>query len=70
METSNRVLDALLKELDLPHVEEKVPRDVFYQLGLRFPQPSQEIAHEGRVDGRVTVVGSNPLFKSTTVKIE
>jgi hypothetical protein len=38
METSNRVLDALLKEFDLPHVEEKVPRDVFYELGLKFPQ--------------------------------
>ena len=38
METSNRVLDAVLKEFDLPHVEERIPRDVFYRLGLRFPQ--------------------------------
>lgn len=38
METSNRVLDALLHELDLPHVEERIPRDVFYKLGLKFPQ--------------------------------
>ena len=38
METSNRVLDELLKEFSLPHVEEQIPRDVFYQLGLKFPQ--------------------------------
>ena len=38
METSNRVLDAVLKEFNLPHVEEQVPRDVFYKLGLKFPQ--------------------------------
>ena len=38
METSNRVLDAVLKEFGLPHVEERIPRDVFYRLGLRFPQ--------------------------------
>jgi len=38
METSNRVLDGLLTELSLPHVEEQIPRDVFYQLGLKFPQ--------------------------------
>ena len=38
METSNRVLHAVLKEFDLPHVEERIPRDVFYRLGLKFPQ--------------------------------
>ncbi len=38
METSNRVLDDVLKEFSLPHVEEQIPRDVFYQLGLKFPQ--------------------------------
>ena len=38
METSNRVLDAVLQELSLPHIEERVPRDTFYQLGLKFPQ--------------------------------
>ena len=38
METSNRVLDELLKEFSLPHVEEQIPRDVFYQLGLKVPQ--------------------------------
>jgi hypothetical protein len=38
METSNRLLDAVLKEFSLPHVEEQVPRDVFYKLGLKFPQ--------------------------------
>ena len=38
METSNRELNAVLKEFSLPHVEERVPRDVFYKLGLKFPQ--------------------------------
>ena len=38
METSNRVLDDMLKEFSLPDVEEQIPRDVFYQLGLKFPQ--------------------------------
>jgi len=38
METSNRVLDALLNALSLPHIEEQLPRDVFYRLGLKFPQ--------------------------------
>ncbi len=38
METSNRVLDAVLKDLAIPHIEDRLPRDFFYQLGLRFPQ--------------------------------
>ncbi len=38
METSNRVLDAVLNELSLPHIEEQIPRDTFYKLGLKFPQ--------------------------------
>lgn len=38
METSNRVLDAVLKEFSMPHVEERVPRDFFYRLELKFPQ--------------------------------
>ena len=38
METSNRLLDAVLKDLSIPHIEERLPRDFFYQLGLRFPQ--------------------------------
>jgi hypothetical protein len=38
METTNHVLDAVLKDLSLPHIEERLSRDFFYQLGLRFPQ--------------------------------
>ncbi|RLB51672.1 MAG: hypothetical protein DRH23_01600 [Deltaproteobacteria bacterium] len=38
METTNHVLDAVLDELSLPHIEERLSRDFFYQLGLRFPQ--------------------------------
>jgi hypothetical protein len=37
-ETSNKVLDRVLREFDLPQVEERIPRDVFYRLGLKFPQ--------------------------------
>lgn len=38
METSNRVLDAVLKDFALPHIEERLSRDFFYQLGLGFPE--------------------------------
>lgn len=38
METTNQVLDGVLKDLSLPHIEERLSRDFFYQLGLRFPQ--------------------------------
>jgi hypothetical protein len=38
METTNHVLDAVLNDLSLPHIEERLSRDFFYQLGLRFPQ--------------------------------
>lgn len=37
METSNRVLDEVLKDLSLPHIEERLNRDFFYKLGLKFP---------------------------------
>jgi len=37
METSNPMLDAVLKDLSLPHIEERFHRDFFYQLGLKFP---------------------------------
>jgi hypothetical protein len=38
METNNHVLDAVLGDLSLPHIEERLPRDFFSELGLRFPQ--------------------------------
>ena len=38
METTNHVLDSVLKDLSVPHIEERLSRDFFYQLGLRFPQ--------------------------------
>ncbi|NNE19295.1 MAG: hypothetical protein HKN10_12545 [Myxococcales bacterium] len=37
METSNGVLDAVLKDLSLPRIEERFHRDFFYELGLKFP---------------------------------
>ena len=66
METSNRVLDALLKELDLPHVEEKVPRNVFYQLGLKFPQQYAVAARDvGACVKRAEAVGAGPFLHAT-----
>ncbi|HSN84151.1 MAG TPA: VOC family protein [Polyangiales bacterium] len=38
MKTSNRVLDRVLADLGVPHIEERLPRDFFYRLGLKFPQ--------------------------------
>jgi hypothetical protein len=38
VETSNRVLDGVLSELGVPHIEERLSRDFFYRLGLAFPQ--------------------------------
>lgn len=38
MESSSRVLDAVLKELSIPRIEERLSRDFFFRLGLRFPQ--------------------------------
>ncbi|MGB5696693.1 MAG: VOC family protein [Polyangiales bacterium] len=38
MKTSNRVLDGVLRNLCLPHIEERLSRDFFYRLGLRFPK--------------------------------
>jgi len=66
METSNRVLDALLKELSLPHVEERIPRDAFYQLGLRFPQQyaiaTRDVASCVR---RAEAVGTSKFVRAT-----
>jgi hypothetical protein len=38
METTNHVLDGVLKDLSLPHIEERLSHDFLYRLGLRFPQ--------------------------------
>jgi hypothetical protein len=66
METSNRVLDAVLKEFNLPHVEEQVPRDVFYKLGLKFPQQYAIAARD--VAGcvrRAEALGAGPFLHAT-----
>ncbi|UCH29635.1 MAG: VOC family protein [Myxococcales bacterium] len=66
METSNRVLDALLKEFELPHVEERVPRDVFYQLGLKFPQQYAIAARDvAACVKRAEAVGAGPFLHVT-----
>jgi hypothetical protein len=36
--TTNHVLSRVLDDLSVPHIEERLPRDFFYNLGLRFPQ--------------------------------
>ena len=66
METSNRVLDALLEELSLPHVEERVPRDAFYQLGLKFPQQYAIAARDvASCVRRAEAVGAGPFLHAT-----
>jgi hypothetical protein len=66
METSNHVLDAVLKEFSLPHVEEQVPRDVFYKLGLKFPQ-QYAIAARDVADcvRRAEALGAGPFLHGT-----
>jgi hypothetical protein len=66
METSNRVLDAVLKEFEMPHVEERIPRDVFYELGLKFPQQYAIAARD--VAGcvrRAEALGTGPFLHGT-----
>ena len=66
METSNRVLDAVLKGFSMPHVEEQVPRDVFYKLGLKFPQQyamaCRDVADCVR---RAEALGAGPFLHGT-----
>lgn len=38
MQTSNEVLDAVLEDLSVPHIEERLSRDFFFKLGLKYPQ--------------------------------
>lgn len=66
METSNRVLDAVLKDFSLPHVEERLPRDFFYQLGLKFPQ-QYAIACRDVADcvRRAETLGAGPFLHGT-----
>lgn len=66
METSNRVLDAVLKEFDLPHVEERIPRDVFYRLGLKFPQQYAIAARDvAACVKRAEAHGAGPFLHAT-----
>lgn len=66
METSNKVLDRVLREFDLPHVEERIPRDVFYQLGLKFPQQYAIAARDvAACVRRAEAVGAGPFLHAT-----
>jgi hypothetical protein len=66
METSNRVLDDVLKEFSLPHVEERISRDVFYKLGLKFPQQYAIAARDvARCVRRAEAVGAGPFLHGT-----
>jgi len=66
METSNRVLDAVLKELSVPHIEERIPRDTFYQLGLKFPQQYGIACSEvGDCVRRAEACGAGPFIHAT-----
>ena len=66
METSNRVLDTLLEGLSLPHVEERIPRDVFDRLGLKFPQQYAIAARDVRTCvKRAESLGAGPFLVAT-----
>ena len=66
MQTSNRVLDAVLKEFDLPHVEERIPRDVFYELRLKFPQQYAIAARDvASCVRRAEALGAGPFLHVT-----
>lgn len=66
METSNTVLDALLREFSLPHVEEQVSRDVFYRLGLKFPQQYAIACRDvATCVARAESVGAGPFLHAT-----
>jgi len=66
VETSNHVLDAVLKEFSMPHVEEQVPRDFFYKLGLKFPQQYAMAARNvGECVKRAEALGAGPFLHAT-----
>jgi hypothetical protein len=66
METTNHVLDSVLKDLSVPHIEERLSRDFFYQLGLRFPQQygiaCRDVAACVR---RAEALGAGPFLHAT-----
>jgi len=68
METSNQVLDAVLKDLSLPHIEERFHRDFFYQLGLKFPV-QYGIACRDVTDcvRRAEALGAGPFIHATVL---
>ena len=66
METSNHVLDAVLREFSLPHVEERLPRDFFYELGLIFPQQYAMAARDvANCVRRAEALGAGPFLHGT-----
>ncbi len=66
METSNKVLDRVLREFDLPQVEERIPRDFFYRLGLKFPQQYAIAARDVRsCVARAEAQGAGPFLHVT-----
>ena len=66
METSNRILDAVLREFSMPHVEERLPRDFFYELGLMFPQQYAMAARDvASCVRRAEALGAGPFLHAT-----
>ena len=66
METTNKVLDTVLRDLSVPHIEERMSRDFFYQLGLKFPQ-QYGIACRDVADcvRRAEALGAGPFLHGT-----
>lgn len=66
MPTNNHVFDAVLDEFSVPHVEERMPLDFFYQHGLAYPL-QYAIACRDVADcvRRAESVGAGPFLHAT-----
>jgi len=64
--TTNHVLSRVLDDLSVPHIEERLPRDFFYRLGLGFPQQygitCRDVASCVR---RAEALGAGPFLHAT-----
>ena len=64
--TTNRVLSLVLDDLSIPHIEERLPREFFYGLGLKFPQQygiaCRDVAACVR---RAEALGAGPFLHTT-----
>lgn len=64
--TTDHILDRVLDDFSIPYIEERLPRDFFYGLGLKFPQQygiaCRDIAACVR---RAEALGAGPFLHAT-----